>query len=217
MGLLESLYVEGGSALGNQVMSQVSLILSIILIIFLIYCVFKLFEKSKPTTEYIVLLAILTAITVIGNLFGMAIPGLQIGTFVLIMAGVVFGKETGLILGFITAIVWDLITGIGFWLPYQMLAFGIIGFLSGLISNKMDNIIVRIVFGFLMGILFGWITNLTMFFFLSEINLNTIIGVYVLSLSFDVIRGVCNAILLAIGYNWFVKILNRSKDKFNLN
>ena len=40
--------------------------------------------------------------------------------------------------------------GLGFWTPYQMLAWGLIGYISGLVASKMDNIIFRVVFGFIM-------------------------------------------------------------------
>ena len=76
--------------------------LLIILIIGLFYAVFKLFEKSKPTVENIVIIALLIAIAIIGTLPTAAVPGLQIASFIIIMTGIVFGRQTGFITGVLT-------------------------------------------------------------------------------------------------------------------
>ena len=87
---------------------------AILVLIGVIYNVFRLFEKSKPKVEYIVLLAILVAIAIVGRLVGMSIPSLQLASFVIIMVGIVYGGETGFLVGILTALVSDLFLGIGY-------------------------------------------------------------------------------------------------------
>ncbi|MDO5852192.1 MAG: ECF transporter S component [Methanobacteriaceae archaeon] len=191
-----------------------TLILSVLIIVGVVGVVFKLFENSKPSVEYIVLLAMLVAVAVVGKLIGLALPSIQAASFIIIMAGVVFGKETGFLVGVLTSIVSDLVFGLGYWTLFKIIAWGLMGFTAGMVSSKMDNLPFRAGFGFIWGILYGWITNLSMIIFLSEVNLNALIGLYVSSITLDVIHGAVNAILLIIAYTWFKKIFLRSKDRY---
>ena len=139
----------------------------IILIISIFVAFFKLFEKSKPTVENIVVIALLVAIAVIGTLPTSAVPGLQIASFIIIMTGIIFGRQTGFITGALTPVVIGLFSGLGFWTLFQMVGFGLMGFTAGLIADKLEsNTPLRAVFGFVWGLLYGWITNISMFPFL---------------------------------------------------
>jgi energy-coupling factor transport system substrate-specific component len=75
------------------------------LIVGILIAFFKTFEKSKPSVENIVMIAILIAIAALGTLPTAAVPGLQIASFIIIMTGVVFGKKTGFITGVLTPVV----------------------------------------------------------------------------------------------------------------
>ena len=129
---------------------------AILVLIGFIYSIFHLFEKSKPSVEYIVLLAILIAIAVVGRLIGMSLPSIQLASFIIIVVGIVYGGETGFLVGMFTAVVSDLFMGIGYWTFFQMLAWGLMGYSAGLFSSKLENIGIRVVFGFLWGYLYGW-------------------------------------------------------------
>ena len=171
----------------------------IILIISIFVAFFKLFEKSKPTVENIVVIALLVAIAVIGTLPTSAVPGLQIASFIIIMTGIIFGRQTGFITGALTPVVIGLFSG----------------FTAGLIADKLEsNTPLRAVFGFVWGLLYGWITNISMFPFLQEINFNAIIGVYAASLPFDIVHGIVNAILLVVLFGLFKRIFSRAKENY---
>ena len=189
--------------------------LLIILIIGLFYAVFKLFEKSKPTVENIVIIALLIAIAIIGTLPTAAVPGLQIASFIIIMTGIVFGRQTGFITGVLTPVVIGLFSGLGFWTLFQMLGFGLMGLTAGILAPKLENnTYLRAAFGFMWGLLYGWITNISMFPFLQEINMGTIIGVYASSLVFDLMHGIVTAILLVALFGTFKRIFSRAKENY---
>lgn len=189
--------------------------LLIILIIGLFYSVFKLFEKSKPTVENIVIIALLIAIAIIGTLPTAAVPGLQIASFIIIMTGIVFGRQTGFITGVLTPVVIGLFSGLGFWTLFQMLGFGLMGLTAGILAPKLENnTYLRATFGFMWGLLYGWITNISMFPFLQEINMGTIIGVYASSLVFDLMHGIVTAILLVALFGTFKRIFSRAKENY---
>lgn len=191
-----------------------TIIAAILVLIGIIYTVFHLFEKSKPNVEYIVLLAILVAVAVVGRLIGMSLPSIQLASFIIIMVGIVYGGETGFLVGILTALVSDLFMGLGYWTFFQMLAWGLMGYSSGLLSEKLDNLILRVVFGFVWGFLYGFITDFAMFPYLSVIDIPSLTGLYLAAIPIDLIHGLINAIALVIVYGWFKKIFERNKHKF---
>ena len=192
----------------------ITMVLSILLIVGVIYSIFKMFENSKPTTESIVLLAILIATASIGRLILISIPSVNLQSFIVIMVGIVFGKKEGFIVGSLSALVTAMILGIGPWVVFQMIGWGLMGLTAGLIAEKLDNIVFRVAFGLAWGLLYGWIADLSGIFYLGSINLGSVLGLFISSFPFDMLHGVSNAVLLAVFYNWFKKILLRSKTKY---
>lgn len=192
----------------------ITMVLSIPLIVGVIYSIFKMFENSKPTTESIVLLAILIATASIGRLILISIPSVNLQSFIVIMVGIVFGKKEGFIVGSLSALVTAMILGIGPWVVFQMIGWGLMGLTAGLIAEKLDNIVFRVAFGLAWGLLYGWIADLSGIFYLGSINLGSVLGLFISSFPFDMLHGVSNAVLLAVFYNWFKKIFLRSKTKY---
>lgn len=192
----------------------ITMVLSILLIVGVIYSIFKMFENSKPTTESIVLLAILIATASIGRLILISIPSVNLQSFIVIMVGIVFGKKEGFIVGSLSVLVTAMILGIGPWVVFQMIGWGLMGLTAGLIAEKLDNIVFRVAFGLAWGLLYGWIADLSGIFYLGSINLGSVLGLFISSFPFDMLHGVSNAVLLAVFYNWFKKIFLRSKTKY---
>lgn len=192
----------------------ITMVLSILLIVGVIYSIFKMFENSKPTTESIVLLAILIATASIGRLILISIPSVNLQSFIVIMVGIVFGKKEGFIVGSLSALVTAMILGIGPWVVFQMIGWGLMGLTAGLIAEKLDNIVFRVAFGLAWGLLYGWIADLSGIFYLGSINLGSVLGLFISSFPFDMLHGVSNAVLWAVFYNWFKKIFLRSKTKY---
>lgn len=193
----------------------ISWILVLLVIVGLILAFFRTFERSKPRVEHLVLIAILVAISIIGTLPTAAIPGLQIASFIIIMTGIVFGKETGFITGVLTPLVYGLFIGLGYWTVLEMVAWGLMGLTAGMLSVKLEeNKYLRVGFGFAWGFFYGWITNITMLPFLSNVNLTSVLGIYIASAPFDLIHAITNAVLLLLFFGLFERIFKRARDKY---
>lgn len=195
-------------------LTLISAILFILLIITVIFGIFRFFEKSKPSVESLVLIAILVAVASLGRLPTAALLSIQASSFVIIMAGVVFGKEVGFITGVLTAVVTDLFLGLGYWTVFQMVGWGLMGLTAGIFSSKLENVYLRAGFGFIWGFFYGWITDLSMLPFLSTIDLNTFLGIFAASVPFDLSHGITNVVLLVLLYGLFKRIFARAKDRF---
>ena len=191
------------------------LIASILLILGFVYMAFKMFENSKPTVESIVLLAILVAIAVLGRLLLLSIPGIQAGSFIIIMVGVVYGREEGFLVGALAALVGDLFVGIGYWAVFQMLGWGLMGATAGILAERFENPWFRVVFGFAWGYLYGWITDISAIFYTGiRLELGPILALYANGIAYDFAHGMANAVLLFVFYDWFKKIFLRAKTKY---
>ncbi|MDR3222561.1 MAG: hypothetical protein LBT66_02765, partial [Methanobrevibacter sp.] len=143
----------------------ITILVSLLIFAGIIYYMYSIFEKKIISVEYIVLLAVLIAIATIGRWVGGMTPyGVGFSAFIIIMAGITFGKETGFIVGVLTELM--PIKGLGYWLIYTMIASGVIGLTAGILSEKLDkNIFVRVIFGGLWAFGYGLITDVSMIFF----------------------------------------------------
>jgi energy-coupling factor transport system substrate-specific component len=192
-----------------------SWIVAFIVMIGVILAFFRIFEKSKPRVEHLVLIAILVAISILGSLPTAAIPGVQAASFIIIMTGIVFGRETGFITGVLTPLVLGLFLGLGYWTILQMIGWGLMGLTAGIFRVKLgENSYIRAGFGFAWGFFYGWITNISMLLFLSSVTLTSVLGVYIASSPFDLLHGVTNAVLLILFFGLFERIFKRIRDRY---
>lgn len=111
----------------------------IIIILVTLSCIpfyFK-YEHNKPKTREIVILTIMIALTVVSRIVFMVTPSFKPVTVMVIICGIVFGRASGFMCGSLAALISDFVFGIGPWTPFQMLAWGIIGYLSGVFSKHL--------------------------------------------------------------------------------
>lgn len=99
---------------------------------------FMVFEKRKPKAREIVLVAMMSAITVAAHMFLHVTVPIQIGTAMVIIAGISMGPEAGFLVGALSRFVCNFYMGQGPWTPWQMFCWGLLGFLAGLAFNKID-------------------------------------------------------------------------------
>jgi energy-coupling factor transport system substrate-specific component len=177
------------------------------------------FEHRKVAGRELVMLAVLAAIAAVSRVPFASIPSVQPTTFVIIVTGIAFGAESGFVVGALAALVSNLFLGQGPWTPWQMYAWGMIGLSAGFLRHTwfMKRSFGRIIFGFITGILFGWVMNLWYFVSLGEhVQLAEIIAYYGASIYFDLAHALSNVLFLSIFANSWVKILQRFRKKYGL-
>lgn len=181
-------------------------------IIFLLFMAYMYFEKSKKGVQEIAVIATLSSISAIGRVIFAPIPNVQPSTFIILISGLVFGWYDGFLIGATTAFVSNIFLGQGPWTPWQMIAWGIIGIIGGLMKrkNKKPKIEYFTIISFVCGILFGFIMNMWhVIGFLKDISKEAILLTYLNSVYYDVLHGVGNVIFSLVFYESFYKILNR--------
>ena len=87
-------------------------------------------------SKQLAILGVLTALNAVIRLLGAGTAGIETVFFLLILGAYVFGSGFGFLLGSTSLLVSALLTGgFGPWLPFQMMAAGLIGLLAGLLPS----------------------------------------------------------------------------------
>ncbi|QOR69031.1 ECF transporter S component [Cytobacillus suaedae] len=180
------------------------------------------FETRKVEASELVLLAVLSAIAAVSRVPFASIPSVQPTTFVIMMAGIVFGAESGFIIGAVAALASNMILGQGPWTPWQMVAWGLVGLTAGLLRNRkfMQATWGKALFGIVWGFLFGAIMNFwgVAAFIQSGtgIDIKLFITYFAASALFDSMHAVSNVVFLLLFGGIWIKILTRFKRKYGL-
>ncbi|MFT8317056.1 MAG: ECF transporter S component [Sporolactobacillus sp.] len=130
--------------------------------------------------------SLLTAVAVVGRLL---IHGMNIqpATLIVILTGWFFGWKLGLTEGLMVGLVTDMILGLGYWTPFQMAAWGLIGLISSFIPKKTVFYIGWLAVS---GYLFGFLMAFS--YFLMSTNIWTVLSLYFSGLIFDTYHAVGN-------------------------
>lgn len=110
--------------------------ISFLLIAYAMIPFFAAFEKRKPRASELLLVAVLTAIAVAGRAAFFMLPQMKPVVAIVIIAALCFGRETGFLTGALTAFVSNFFFGQGPFVPWQMFAMGLIGYLAGVLAEK---------------------------------------------------------------------------------
>ena len=114
------------------------ILISILILVYTMFPFFMVFEKRKPKAREIVMIGMLSALTVCGNLLSVGVLPIQMGTAMVIISGISFGPEAGFLVGALARFISNFFQGQGPWTPWQMFCWGLLGFLAGLVFNKVD-------------------------------------------------------------------------------
>lgn len=195
------------------------LLLSVMIIGCVMIPFFVRFEIRHITGREVVILAMLAAIAAIGRVPFASLPSVQPTSFIIIMTGLVFGAESGFIVGAVAAIVSNIFLGQGPWTPWQMFAWGAMGMSAGLLRHIwwMKKQWGLCIFGFVWGYLFGWFMNMWIIVSnLASFSWEYFIGIYITSIYFDLAHGLSNVFFIAVFAVSWKKILERFKRKYGL-
>ena len=128
--------------------------------------IFGLVELSAGAldSKKLATLAVLTAVNSLVRLLGAGMAGIETVFFLIIIAGYVFRSAFGYLIGSLSLLVSALIgAGGGPWLPFQMMAAGLVGLGAGLLPrtrNKWSQIAILVVFAIVGAYFYGALMTL---------------------------------------------------------
>lgn len=118
-------------------------------------------KRKFFTLPRMVSVSVMTAFAVFGRIAFAPIPNFKPTTAIVILSGLAFGPASGFLTGALSALLSNFYFGQGLWTPVQMLAWGLIGFLSGLLTNCKfrDKLWKIVLFGLFCAALYGMILD----------------------------------------------------------
>jgi len=153
----------------------------------------------------------------------MPIPNFQPATALIILAGFFFGRNAGLLCGMLVAFVSNMIMLQGPWTPWQMLAWGLVGYGAGILgdaySRSLSNStqIITIIYGVVASILFGMIMDLQFFIaYAWETGWTGLIATWAAGLTMNVAHAVSTFVFLILVLVPWGKKLQRLKTKYGI-
>lgn len=198
-------------------------VISIVIIITAILWFMWSFERRKPQEREVVMLAVMTAMAVVGRAIFIVTPQFKPCAAIIIITGIMLGKQSGFLCGALTALVSNFIFGQGPWTPWQMIAFGLVGLVSAIIFNGKrehyaDNRILLGIYGFLITfLLYGFIMDTsTVLMYTDKLRLSTFMATYLSGLYFNIIHGLSTLIFLLILSKSIFSKIRRLKVKYGM-
>ena len=183
---------------------------------------------GRMDARTLAMLGVLAAVGTILRPLSAGTAGFELVFFVLILAGRAFGAGFGFALGAITLFTSALITsGVGPWLPYQMLAAGFVGLFAGLLPRVRGRVEVVLLagYGFVSAFAYGWVMDFSFWPFGigndTQISFDPALGpvenlhrfvLYNLatSMGWNLGRALTNALLIALVGPALLRLLRRS-------
>ncbi len=174
------------------------------------------FEKTTVDVRRTVLLALMTALSVLGRLVFSYIPHFKPVTAVIILAGVYLGAEAGFLCGSLSVLCSNFIFGQGPWTPFQMVALGVIGFFAGAFAVPFKRrTLLLALYGVISGIFYSLFMDiLTVLWLDGGFAAKKYLAAIVASFPIMLTYVVSNVIFLFILVKPLGKKINRIKDKY---
>jgi len=178
------------------------------------------YERSRVSSKELAIIATLAAVAIVGRIVFAPFPNFKPTTFVVMLAGYVFGPRAGFMVGSMAALGSNMFFGQGPWTPWQMVAWGLAGYTAGLFGHLRGPQVTRVemaLFGLVWGFLFGWIMNI--FSWLSTyypLNVTTFLAANAASLWFDISHATANVLFAWLFTRRFLPILYRFRKRLTL-
>ena len=184
---------------------------------------FAAFEDRRPQPRELVLISSLVVIATAGRAVFFMLPHFKPVTALIVVAGIGLGAEAGFLTGAMTGFVSNFFFGQGPWTPWQMFAFGVIGFLAGLLFEKRMrrgklSLMGVCVYGFLAtvviyGLLLDTSTALSV---LEGLTWQSVLACYVAGVPVNITHGVSTVVFLSLCAKPMLKKIRRMRKKYGL-
>lgn len=174
------------------------------------------FERRKTGTRRMILVAVMTTLSVMGRFVFGVIPGFKPITAVVVITAIYIGGEAGFLTGALSAVISNFYFGQGPWTPFQMLSWGLIGLLAGLIASPLrKSRILLSLYGIFAGVAYSFIMDIwTVLWYNGEFNGALYAAALASALPYTIMYAVSNVIFLNLLSRPFGEKLARVRVKY---
>lgn len=139
----------------------------------------------------------LIALSVVGRIMFTFIPNVQPTTAIIIITSLFLGPIYGVVVAILSAILSNLVMGMGLWTFGQIIAWGTIGLISGVMRKYRDRlpVIVLAIYAVFCGFLYGFVISIPLYLFSGKF-----LAYYIAGLPFDMSHAIGNGVFFLILY-----------------
>ena len=181
---------------------------------------FLAFEGRKPQARELVVIAVMCALAVAGRA-AIPIPNFKAIFAIIMLTGIAFGPEAGFMVGAVSAFASDFFYQLGAYTPWQMMAYGAGGMLSGFCFAKgrlPQKPWVMGTFGFFAVLL--WVGPLLdcshVFLMLSQINRDGVLATFISGFYVNITQAICTVLVMLFLGRPLLDKLDRIKVKYGM-
>ncbi len=206
--------------LGMRLPGRSYYLLSAIVALEILVPFFMAFEGRRPKPRELVTVAVMSALVTIARV-AVPLPSFKPTFAVIMLAGIAFGPETGFIVGALGALGSDFFYGQGPFTPWQMMAYGMAGVLSGIgfaegrLPRK--NWVMG-VYCFVCTVLFigPLLDTSTVTIIATKFTWENMLPIYLSGFPVNVMQGLCSFITLFFFGNAILEKLERVKTQYGM-
>ena len=174
------------------------------------------FERRKTGTRRMILVAVMSALSVLGRFVFAVIPGFKPITAVVVITAMYIGGEAGFLTGALSAVISNFYFGQGPWTPFQMLSWGLIGLLAGLLATPLKKSRVLLsLYGIFAGVAYSFLMDIwTVLWYNGSFNPALYAAALATAIPYTVMYAASNVIFLNMLAKAFGEKLYRIKIKY---
>ena len=176
-------------------------------------CIFVMliFDRHSTNIRLTILIAVMTTISVLSRFFFAMVPGFKPMTAIIVLTAIYLGPEAGFFCGAFTALVSNMYFGQGPWTPFQMLSYGLIGLLAGVLSKSLKkNKILLVGYGVFAGVMYSFVMDVwTVLWYRSGFQLKLYLAALLTAVPYTLSYAISNAIFLLVFTKAFTRKIER--------
>lgn len=159
------------------------------------------YERRQGGIRRMVILAVMVGLAVAGRFLFAMLPGFKPVTAIVVLTGIYLGAEGGFLTGSLAALISNMFFGQGPWTPFQMAAWGTLGFAAGLpgLRRILKKRIFLAVYGFAAGLAYSAVMDIwTVLSYETGFSIARYALSLLSSLPFSLVYGVSNVMFLML-------------------
>ena len=170
-------------------------------------------------------LLVLAALAAAGRILFGPIPDFKPVSAIAIIAGATLGRRNGFMVGALAALTSNFFFGQGMWTPWQMYAWGLVGYVGGALAHagafdRADGTVrmpALMAYGFASGLLYGVVINAyDIIGFVQPLTWAGVVARLATAVPFDITHGLATCVFLAALYKPWCRRINRVVVKYGL-
>jgi energy-coupling factor transport system substrate-specific component len=178
---------------------------------------FAWYERSRPPSQVVALVAALAALAIAGRIAFAAFPNVKPTTDIVVFAGFALGGAPGFAVGALAALVSNFWFGQGPWTPWQMAGWGLCGILGAALAlggRNVSRLTLAATCGFA-GIAYGALLNFSlMATYGGDLSLERFGVLAARAIPFDAAHAIGNIVIALVAGPAMVRMLTRFRERF---